>query len=414
VTTTPSETSSKSVRIERLSAKGDGLAIGPDGLITIPQGLPGELVSATSDGAIVSILEASPERRQPFCPVYDSCGGCATQHMTPALYTGWKHEVVQHALTRAGFDITVDPVVMAHGRGRRRVVLHVRFQRGKPEAGFMAPRSHRLVQPKLCPILVPELAEVFPLAEAITQPLAKRSKPLDVQVIATETGLDVDIRGHGKVDHQERMALIGLAGDLKLARLSIHRDVVVELQQPLLSMGQTRVHLPSRAFLQATAEAEHHLAEIVSTHAAGSRKVADLFCGIGPFALRLTEAHTVYAADETAPAIAAMVAAHRRTQGLKPLVAEARDLFRRPLLASELSGFDAVITDPPRAGCEAQMREIGLSKVRRVISVSCDLASFLRDADILKMAGFRLEKLTPVDQFAWSRHIELVGLFTRS
>lgn len=401
------------ILIERLSSKGDGVANGADGPITIPMTLPGELVTPGAEGA-ADIVKASPERREPFCPVFNRCGGCATQHMSPELYAGWKHELVQTAVRRAGFDLQVDPVILAHGRGRRRVVLHVRFQRGKPEAGFMAARTHNLVRPETCPILVPELAQAFPLAEAVALPLAKRNKPLDVQIIATDTGLDVDIRGHGKVDPTERLALVEAAGRLKLARLSIHREIIVELQNPMLAVGKTKVHLPPRAFLQATSEAEATLGRLVSTHAAGAKKVADLFCGIGPFALRLAEAHSVYAADETADAIAAMQAAHRHTQGLKPLTAERRDLFRRPLLASELLGFDAVVTDPPRAGCEAQMREIGMSKVQRVISVSCDLGSFLRDADILKMAGFRLDKLTPVDQFAWSRHIELVGLFTRS
>jgi 23S rRNA (uracil1939-C5)-methyltransferase len=401
------------ILIERLSSKGDGVANGIDGPITIPLALPGEMVTPGTEGT-PQIVKASPERRVPFCPVFHRCGGCATQHMSPELYASWKHEIIQTAVRRAGFEVQVEPVILAHGRGRRRVVLHVRFQRGRPEAGFMAPRTHNLVRPETCPILVPELAQAFPLAEAVALPLAKRNKPLDVQIIATDTGLDVDIRGHGKVDPAERLALVEVAGRLKLSRLSIHREIIVELENPMLTIGKTRVHLPPRAFLQATSEAESCLGQLVNAHADGAKKVADLFCGIGPFALRLAEAHSVYAADETAEAITAMQAAHRRTQGLKPLVAERRDLFRRPLVASELKDFDAVVTDPPRAGCEAQMREIGMSSVPRVISVSCDLGSFLRDAEILRSAGFKLEKLTPVDQFAWSRHIELVGLFIRS
>jgi 23S rRNA (uracil1939-C5)-methyltransferase len=277
----------------------------------------------------------------------------------------------------------------------------------------MAARTHDLQALPTCPVLVPALRDVFAVARAATVPLAGRKKPLDVQVTATLAGLDVDIRGHGEPNAKERQGLIDIATSLDLARLSIHRDVIVERRSPVIDVGGVMVALPPRAFLQATAEAEQALGALVLEAIGKARSVADLFCGVGPFALRLAQKAKVHAADDGKEAIAALDRAARNRQGLKPILAETRDLFRRPLLPQELNTFDSVVMDPPRAGAEAQARQIAASRVKQVVSVSCDLQSFIRDGLILKAAGFQLVKLTPVDQFAWSRHIELVGDFRR-
>jgi 23S rRNA (uracil1939-C5)-methyltransferase len=173
------------------------------------------------------------------------------------------------------------------------------------------------------------------------------------------------------------------------------------------------VHLPPRAFLQATAEAEETLGRLVLEGIGKAKSVADLFCGAGPFALRLARQAKVYAADETKEAIAALDRSARGTQGLEPIRCETRDLFRRPLLPMELTGFDAVVMDPPRAGAEAQVKLLAKSHVNRVVMVACDVATFARDAAILKTGGFVLKEATPVDQFKWTAHLEMVGVFTR-
>ena len=193
----------------------------------------------------------------------------------------------------------------------------------------------------------------------------------------------------------------------------MHRDVIVERLQPVIDVDGTPVILPPRAFLQATAEAEAILGRMVVEAVGKAKAVADLFCGVGPFALRLAQKSRVHAVDDGKDAIAALDRASRGRQGLKPISTEARDLFRRPLLPQELAAYDCVVMDPPRAGAEAQARQIAASKLRHVVSVSCDLQSFLRDALILTAAGFRLDRVTPVDQFSWSRHIELLGDFRR-
>jgi 23S rRNA (uracil1939-C5)-methyltransferase len=406
------ELATPALLIDHLSAKGEGVARTDSGPVFVPFSLPGEEVTP-GDGPFPTITAASPDRITPICPAFGRCGGCATQHLSVEGNGAWKQGLVQRALEREGFAAAVAPTVSAHGTGRRRAIVHVRFRSGRPEAGFMAAGSHDLQDVGHCPVLVPALADVFAVARAVALPLAKRSKPLDVQATATESGLDVDIRGHGPPDEKERLALVAVAATLDLVRLSIHRDVIVERRSPMLTMGGVPVHLPPRAFLQATAEAEETLGRLVLEGIGKAKSVADLFCGAGPFALRLARQAKVYAADETKEAIAALDRAARGTQGLKPIRCETRDLFRRPLLPMELAAFDAVVMDPPRAGAEAQAQQLAASKVKTVVSVSCDMQSFVRDAVILRAGGYRLDSVTPVDQFAWSRHIELVGVFRR-
>jgi 23S rRNA (uracil1939-C5)-methyltransferase len=399
--------------IDHLSAKGEGVARTAAGPVFIPFALPGEVVAPGGGAPFPHVLEPSPDRAVPFCPAFGRCGGCAMQHMKVDAYGDWKRSLVARAIAREGFSCAVEPAVIAHGEGRRRAIVHVRFRGGRPEAGFMAAGSHDLQLVGACPVLVPALADVFHVASAAAQPLARRNKPLDVQVTATRNGLDVDLRGHGPPEPAERLALTDVAERLDLARLSIHRDIIVERRPPVVDMSGTSVQLPPRAFLQATAVAEDAMAALVAEAVGGAKTVADLFCGVGPFALRLAQRAKVFAADDAQDAVAALDRAARGRQGLKPIRIEARDLFRRPLLPMELKEFDAVVMDPPRAGAEAQARQLASAKVKTVVSVSCDLQSFLRDAVILRAGGYRLERLTPVDQFAWSRHIELIGVFRR-
>jgi 23S rRNA (uracil1939-C5)-methyltransferase len=195
--------------------------------------------------------------------------------------------------------------------------------------------------------------------------------------------------------------------------LSLEGETLLMARPPVLRVGIATVELPTQGFLQATEAAEDALAGLVAKALGGTRMIADLFCGIGPFALRLAEGARVYAADSDAAAVAALGKAVRNTRGLKAVEYVRRDLFREPLSAIELSRFDGLVFDPPRAGAEAQAHDIAKSKVPVVVAVSCDPRTFARDASILVAGGYRLEGVTPVDQFAFSTHVELVGVFRR-
>ena len=401
--------------IDHVGQRGDGVTA--DGAF-IAYTLPGEIVLAEPDPGhadrrtLVSVETPSPDRIAPICRHFGVCGGCATQHWTSSPYLDWKRDLVAGALAHAGIETVVDATIDAHGDGRRRVVFHARRGADRLDVGFAAPRAHWIVPIEECPVLVPGLAGAIGIARAIAAALEPLAKPLDLHVTAADNGLDVDIRGSGPLPPPRAAALARLASELRLARLTRHGELVAQSVQPTLRMGKAQVPLPPGSFLQATRMGEETLARLVCEHAAPAKRVADLFCGVGPFALRLAERASVAAFDSDAGAIDALTSASR-AQGLKPIVAAKRDLFRTPLTVQELAAFDTVVFDPPRQGAEAQARVIAAAKAKRVIAVSCNAATFARDARLLIDGGYRLKRVTPVDQFRYSAHVELVALFMR-
>ena len=406
--------------IDRLGARGEGVADTPAGPRYVPYTLPGETVEVDpwpghpDRGHLVRVDVASPDRIAPICPHFGICGGCALQHLATARYRDWKRALVVDTLAQAGLDAQVDDLIDAHGDGRRRAVFHARRgTRDVLEVGFAALRAHHVVAIDRCPILAQALDGAIETAWAIAEGLAGTRKPLDIQVTATTTGLDIDVRGSGPLNAARTGDLAKIAERRRVARLTRHGEIVAQRASPTLKIGRANVVLPPGAFLQATTEGEAALARLVEAHCAGAGKVADLFCGVGPFALRLAERSRVIAADNDADAIAALAAAARGTQGLKPIDAQARDLFRRPLAAAELKGLDVVVFDPPRQGAQAQASALAASAVPTVVAVSCNPATFARDARILVGGGYRLLRVTPVDQFRYSAHVELVARFER-
>jgi len=406
--------------ISRLGHRGDGIADTNVGPAYVPYTLPGELVTVEPVAGhpdrrhLVHVDKPSHERIAPICKHFGQCGGCAVQHWSLAEYHLWKRSLLVEALAHANLIAPVEPLIDAHGQGRRRAVLHAR--RGAQdllEVGFTAPRAHHIVAIDRCPILAPGLEGAVPAAWAIAEILKPTQKPLDIQVTATDTGMDVDVRGAGPLSSGRTTVLAGLAEKFKLARITRHGELVAQRSQPTLQVGRAHVPLPPGAFLQATAEGEATLARLVLAFVGAPKRVADLFAGVGTFALRLAEHARVSAADNEAAAIKALERAAQTTAGLKSVEAIARDLFRRPFMAAELKVFDAVVFDPPRQGAEAQARELAKSKVPIVVAVSCDVGTFARDARILIDGGYKLVSVTPVDQFRYSAHVELVAKFER-
>ncbi len=410
---------SERLTIDHLGQHGDGVAIAGSKTVYVPGTLPGEIVEVAELAGhpdrrlLLSIVTASPERIAPFCPVFTRCGGCAIQHWEDAAYRRWKRNLVVTALQQARIETTVSDLVDAHGAGRRRAVFHARKARGGEfMVGFAAAGSHDIIPIDHCPVLDPALSGALDVARAIADILGSVGKPLDIQVTATDNGLDVDVRGSGAISPQLTSVLAKTAHRLRLARLTRHGELVVQIVPPTLHIGSAQVTLPPGSFLQPTVRGEEILADRVMALCDGAKSVADLFCGVGPFALRLAARARVAAFDSDEGAIASLQKAVATTQGLKPLKAEQRDLFRRPLMPSELD-FQAVVFDPPRQGAQAQAQQLAQSRVRKVVAVSCDAATFARDARILIEGGYRLESVTPVDQFRHTAHVEIIGAFSR-
>ena len=404
----------ETLSIVRLDAHGHGAA---DGGATVPGALPGERVRARLAGRhpeLVEILEGSPDRAIPFCGWFGNCGGCAAQHMFESLYRAWKRGLVVEALKRARIEAEVLPLIDAHGAGRRRATFHARFLHGKgDDVGFMRARSHDIVSIDGCPLFAPAMAHAVEAARALAADLRGLGRPLDISVTATLEGLDVDLRGSGKLDLPETRKIIRTADEIDLARVSNHGSVVIERRPPRVAFGEALVILPPGGFLQATETGEDLLAEFAEASLGNAKKVGDLFCGAGAFTLRLARKRQVFAADSDPGAIAALERGAAGAEGLRKVVAETRDLFRRPLMAEELSSYDGALFDPPRAGAEAQAREFAASPLPLVVAVSCNAATFARDARLLVEGGFRLDTVAPLDQFRFSPHVEVAAVFRR-
>lgn len=405
------------LQIEGLGQRGEGLARGPEGTVFVPYALPGETIIAEVDGSrgkLVEIRTPSPHRIQPICPYFSVCGGCAVQTLAEAQYAQWKQGLLTDAMRQARLVVKTEPLVDAHGEGRRRATFHARTDAaGHATTGFMELRAHKIIEIEDCPVLAPSMREAPLIARALAQILAASGKPLDILATATASGLDVDLKGHGPLNEDETQRLVRFALRHDLARLSNHGAVVTVQRPPVVLMGEAMVAIPPGAFLQATEAGEAALAAEVCAAMKGASRIADLFAGVGTFSLRLAAFAPVHAVDADEPALGALAKAARGA-ALRPVTIETRNLFRRPLSAEELASFDAVVFDPPRAGAELQARAIAKSRVPVVVAVSCNAQTFARDAAILCSGGYELERVLPVDQFRYSPHLEVVATFRPS
>jgi 23S rRNA (uracil1939-C5)-methyltransferase len=396
------------VTIERLGQRGDGIASFDNKTMHLPKVLPGETVDLTQ-GQVTKIVSSSAERIDAFCGYYARCGGCKFQHWKVEPYAAWKLDLLQAALAAQKLETNILPMVDAHGDGRRRVTLHVRQQEGRWVAGFMEQKSHDLVAIDTCPVLAEGLRHAPLIAAAFGTPLGA----CDVAITLADNGLDVSIKAERQAVLRRVEVLNDLVKKHRILRLNINGETHVAAETPVIRMGKANVPLPVISFLQATQKGEEALAALVLDAVKSAKSVADLFCGIGPFALRIAEKAKVLAVDSDKPSIASLQFALRNTQGLKPIDVKARDLFRDPITVMELKDFDAVVLDPPRSGAEAQVRLLAKSSVQRIVMVSCDVTTFARDAAILVNGGYRFKSVTPVDQFKWTGHLEMVGVYEK-
>jgi 23S rRNA (uracil1939-C5)-methyltransferase len=406
--------------LEGVGARGDAIAAGASGPVYAAYGLPGETVRARVAGdraEILAVVAPSAERQTPACPHFGRCGGCQLQHWAEPAYLDWKRTQVVDALAKRNLGPVVDPIVAAWGDGRRRAAFHASRQGGRVRLGFVERGGGRLVAIERCPALAPALEaaalRLGPLADAVTPPRAD----VTLQCLLTEAGVDVAVKGAGRAlaeDRAGRETLTALANELDLARLTVDGEPIVARRNPYLRMGKAIVAPPPGAFLQPTAFGEEALARLTLEALQGAERVIDLFSGIGTFALRIAEQAEVTAAESDADMLAALKAAADGAGGaLKQVSILRRDLLRTPLSSLEMKKYDAAVMDPPRSGARLQAEQIARSPIRRMAYVSCDPATFARDVKVLIDHGFALTRVTPVDQFRWSPHVEIVGALER-
>jgi len=402
------------IAITRLGHRGDGIGEGPDGrTIYAARTLPGEVIAGEIDGDRIetpAIVAPAAERVSAPCLHYRSCGGCALMHASDSFVADWKTQVIATALAAQGLDAAIRPIATSPPRSRRRATLAGRRTKKGALVGFHARRSDTIVPITDCHVLAPVLMAAVPVLEDITRLGGSRAGVLSFAMTQTESGVDLRVTGGKPLDGPLRAALGGFAGHF--VRLTWEDEPIFAATSPLVRLGNAAVTPPPGAFLQATAHGEAALLSAVEEVTDGASRIADLFAGCGTFALPLARRAAVHAVEGEASLLAALDAGARHARGLKPVTTEMRDLFRRPMMVSELSAYDAVVIDPPRAGAEAQTRALAEARVPRIAAVSCNPVTFARDAAILTRAGYRLNWVQPVDQFRWSTHVELAASLT--
>lgn len=398
--------------IERLGHLGDGIAQGSDGAVFVAGILPGEEVEGEVQGdrmAAPRIVTPSPLRVRPPCAHARTCGGCLMQHAADAFVSDWKEGIVRGALAGQGLAVEFRPMHTSPPRSRRRATLSGRKTKGGVLMGFHARGSDLLIPVPNCQLLHPDLTASFPALEALVRLGGSRSAEVQLTITRSLGGPDVAVSGGKALDGALRMDLARLAEQHGIARLTWGDETVALRTPPLQQIGRARVVPPPGAFLQATAEGEAALLAAVRLALGDQRRIVDLFAGVGTFAIPLAEGAEVHAVEGEAAMIAALDKGARTAEGLKRLTAEARDLFRRPLEPEEFKGVTGVVIDPPRAGAEAQVGRLVRARVPVIAMVSCNPATFARDARVLVQAGYRLDWVQVVDQFRWSAHVELAA-----
>ncbi|MEE2997239.1 MAG: class I SAM-dependent RNA methyltransferase [Pseudomonadota bacterium] len=408
------------VRIDRIGALGDGIAETENGPVYVPDALPGERVRIDKfiprgDGVRAvtrEILLSSQDRVTPLCRHFGTCGGCVAQHMETRLYTEWKRDLVGTTLRRAGLDAVVRAPFIFPVGSRRRVRLAFREVQGRFILGFRKMLSDHIVDIDDCTVATSALVAFLPALKEFLYLFGKRG---EVSVTETYTGLDVVVFVKKEPDLNLRMDAPKICKILGISRLSWagsdkQPEPILVAAEPAVRFGDSSVKIPPASFLQPTVAGEIKLRELVLAATERSNAVADLYAGCGSFSLPLAAAgKSVHAVE----AVASQTAAIRKSGGHRGITTETRDLARQPLRVTELERFDAVVMDPPRAGAGPQIAQIAASSVPLIVYVSCNPATFARDARVLADEGFEMGAVQPVDQFLWSHHVELSAVFRR-
>lgn len=393
--------------IIRIAAKGDGVtATGRH----VPLTAPGDRLAV--DGSILP----GPHHVEPPCIHFPACGGCELQHVDEASLAEFVTARVTGAL--AGQGVTPAIVLPAHispPRTRRRASLRAARQSRKIVIGFAESGSHTLIDLAMCEVLDPRLFALLAPLRALLGQVLPDKRAAHVRMSLADQGVDLLLEGVRIEGLAAEEALLDFAGTQNLARLTIDEgdgpQTRWEPEPVTVSFGGVPVAFPPFAFLQATPDGEAALVEAVRQALPAQGAIADLFCGLGTFALALGEGRPVYAAEGARDLVLSLKLAANRAQ--RRLVADHRDLFRRPLTPEELNRFAAIVIDPPRAGAREQVMQLARSAVPLIAYVSCNPASFARDAAHLMEGGYALQSVKPVGQFRWSTHVELVGIFRR-
>ncbi len=403
------------LKIEAIGGQGDGIARDNGQVVFVAHTLPGETVEAVGEPPhldLKKVIDGSPDRVEPICQHFGTCGGCALQHWAQKSYLDWKRQKVVDAFAGEGLTPTIDDCVATAPSSRRRVTFTATGKGGEFAFGYKRRGSDEIIDSSVCPILHPSIESHLDTFKQLARSAIRGQEEIQLAVTTCNNGLDLDFRLPQDLPEGMLAGFVKAFSKTSFLRASSNGDILVEREKPVISFGKADVAIPPGAFLQAVPPIENKMGEFVCSHLMKKKRVADLFSGTGTFALRLAERSRVHAVEnETAPLEALEGGA--RAPGLKPVTTEQRDLFEAPLTTKELSRFDGICLDPPRVGALEQARELAKSDVPSVAYVSCNPQTLARDSKVLTDAGYKIDRVVPLDQFLYSPHVEVVALFSK-
>ncbi|MFO0389523.1 MAG: class I SAM-dependent RNA methyltransferase [Alphaproteobacteria bacterium] len=409
--------------ITSLGGLGDGIADVGGKPLFVPKTVVGDhlrvrVLKETSTelrGEIAEILKGGENRGIPPCRHFESCGGCSLQQLKEQAYKDFKTQMFHSAIRQSGHDLPDAAVTFLPANSRRRVEMRVYRMGGITQMAYFRPGTNELLPIEKCLILTKPLQSfLFPLSKALGD-LKGVEHVKSVKLTELETGIDMLLVLKQELTSE---ALLKLSERTDVSRLSMQINnseprIVVSRRPTEIMLGEYSIALPADAFLQSSAEAQQKLTDFVSTHIPQEGKIADLFSGVGTYSFPMTKTHKVHAVESHAGMVSHIKKAAKKHQLEEVLTAECRDLFHAPLSQKELSGFEAVVINPPRPGAKRQVEEIAASGISRVVMISCNPGTFARDAKVLKNAGFTLSQAEAIDQFVYSPHLEIAASFSR-
>lgn len=405
------------LKVDFVGHKGDGVAHLNNNPLYVPYALEGEVITVKGNGPrreIDKIITPSDQRIEPICKYFGTCGGCQLQHMGESAYLEWKMALVTEPLSRVGISLKPDAILTYANASRRKCVFNAQRSSKGMLLGFNEKSSSAIVALDSCPVLVPSINEQLDKIHDLVNSVPTTKHPLRVSILDTKNGLDIAIEDAKPLSETERQVLIKKTIAHKFSRLSVNIETLIKTSEPHIEIASTIVSPPPAAFVQALKQAEDDMSDIVSGFLKGCKQVADLYCGIGTFALKLAENSAVYAVEESGDALNSLDEAWRDTGGkLKQIKTEKRNLERRPVTFGELKKMDGLVFDPPRAGAELQCKQIAKSRVKKVAAVSCNPSTLATDLEILIEGGFKVKRIVPIDQFKYTPHVEVVVLLER-
>ena len=414
------------IEIASLGSRGDGIGEHAGQQIYVPFTTAGDRVRVRlgqkrgegRSASVVDVLQASADRTVPPCQHFAECGGCALQHVSPNAEQVWKRDLVVDALNRRGLgDVPVAETISVPSNSRRRTSFTVVRAGGRILLGYMGRASHQVVPISSCAVLDPILDELIKPLTVLADTLSIPKKGLSISMTVTNSGVDLVIGGHKELDLSLRERLTDFAIRQDIARLSYgtkYPELVIAQRAPVVEFGGVAVEPAPGGFLQASSTAEKALTSHVVDHLGDCKRIIDLFSGVGTFTLALGAVGAgLTAFDGNDAAIDALKAAANRSAGRINVDATVRDLERRPIGIHEMKNFDGLVLDPPRAGAKAQCEVLAISDISSIAYVSCNPGTFARDARTLVDGGYRLLSVSPINQFPWSSHVELIGCFEK-